>query len=241
MYRLCGDGWIIEIVIERVILGMVGEESLIESSRYICISPLFIESFMHKLCEIGDRGASDDLGRWDISDETFDTSVGWDDVTKGRRDDLFDSRAFDRFVCASEIEIIEFCIRYHRGRIELNLIRFEPWIAVDILECLEILPRIRAIESWHDMDRKLKSILSETMEGLAALLDAMSSLIHVEDFIIGRLDADLEPRDTESSSELAILMRDILWSRFDGQTDDPLSGCLIAKDRFFDGLRVVVL
>ena len=69
---------------------IISEKSLVQSLGYIGISPLLIESLMHKLCEIGDRRASDDLGGWDVSDETLDTSVGWDDITKGRRDDFFD-------------------------------------------------------------------------------------------------------------------------------------------------------
>ena len=82
------------------------------------------------------------------------------------------------------------------------------------------------------MDRYFEPIRSELGHGITTLLDAMSSFVCIQYIVKHSLATHLYPRDTELSSVLAIVISDVLWSRFEGESDYPTSSGFVDGNRF---------
>ena len=59
----------------------------------------------------------------------------------------------------------------------------------------------------------------------------MSSFVHIQYFVVGRLYAHLQSRDSQFSPKLTIFIRHVLWSGFHCQSDNTMASSFVAVDR----------
>lgn len=171
--------------------------------------------------------ASCDLAGRDISDESFDPGVGWDDLRLDLAHDVDDRFFGDRCVLSRSIEVVEWGIGDHGGWVKFDFVRFDKRIAIRTDKRLDIFFCCRAVESWHKVARKLESIASHKVERIADLLDAVSAFVGIQYIVKHRLDTDLQSCDASLASLTAGRMRDVFGSCLDSEADDSVCCCFV--------------
>lgn len=123
----------------------------------------FKEFSMHKLRKIGNVRSCYNFCGWNITNQPFNPCIRRNNVAKGFANNFRNFFSRNGMILPLLIQRIEFSIRDYRSRIKFDFIGLKKRILINITKSFYIFFYIRAIESRHNMDRKLESILSEFM------------------------------------------------------------------------------
>lgn len=189
-----GDNLIYQLTPSRNVCQIIIQSTI---DRYFCLIghtiQLIGKLLFDKLSQVGHIVRSYCLlGRY-ITDQSFDTSVGWYMLFEYSFDNVFIFLQGQGSVCSCTVELIQLGVWYHRRRVKFDLIGTEGEIGKGETKSINILLYRRSIQSRHQMNRYLEGVLSEYVHRLTTLLNGMTSLVDHQYIIKHTLDTHLNP------------------------------------------------
>ena len=176
----------------------------------------FQQSFMHELWKICNIRSSTNFRSWNITDQSFNSRIRWNNLTKSLTNNLTNFLCSYWLILSFKIKSIKFCIWNYRGRIKFNFIWSKRFIIINLPKSINIFLKTWSIKSRHNMNWHLKSILPKTIHCNSNFLNSVTSFIHFQDLIISRLNSHFNPCNSHLSSLTTVSMGNKRRCRLNG-------------------------